>query len=321
MTVALALVLAAAIALPHALRLSSAPPLSAAVIWLAALGLRALAGIFSVLFVVLFIPTTEFFSLFTHWCWHAVVPFIATHLGLSGHQVGDIATLAPAFVLTVSLLSVAWAVWRAARAVGRLVNRRALGVGPAGSVIVGGRGIFVASAGLTHPKVVVSPDALTAFDDEELAAGLAHEQGHIARRHRYLLLAGELCRALGRFVPGTRRASAELAFHLERDADEYAIARQHDPLALASAICKAAVGAPSPPAPPLMALGGSAGLTARLRLLSGEPSVAARAARGIRAVAVGLPLLVVALSAAVPAVAAAGVNQLDAAPIERHCPD
>ena len=320
MTIALALVLAAAIALPHALRLDRAPPLTAALVWLATLGLRALAGIFSVLFVVLFLPTTELFSLVTHWCWHAVVPFIATHLGLNGHRVGDIATLAPAFVLTLSLLSVIWAVWRAARAVGRLVTRRAVGIGPSDSVIVGGRGVLVASAGLTRPRVVVSTDALTTFDDEELAAGLAHEQGHIERRHRYLLLAGELCRALGRFVPGTRRASAELVFHLERDADEYAIARQHDPLALASAICKAAANA-SPAAAPLMALGGNNGLTKRLRLLSGEGQDVARSSHGIRGVATGLAVLVVALAAAVPAVAAAGVDQLDAAPIERHCPE
>lgn len=318
MTLALALVLAAAIALPHALRLGTAAPLTAALIWLAALALRALGGIFVVLYVVLFLPATELFSLVTHWCWHAVVPFVATHLGLSGHQVGDVATLAPAFVPAVSLLSVVWAVWRAARAVGHLVTRRAVGVGPAGSVIVGGRGVFVASAGLARPKVVVSADALTDLDDEELAAGLAHEEGHIAHRHRYLVLVGQLCRALGRFVPGTRRASQELVFHLERDADQFAVARQHDPLALASAICKAAGG--SSPLPQVMTLGAAPGLIARVRLLTGEPQRVARGRQRLNAVAVGLAVLVAVLAAALPAVAAAGVRQLDGTPVERHCP-
>ena len=318
MTLALAMLLAAAIALPSALRLDDAPPMTAALIWLANLALRALAGIFVVIFVVLFVPAMEFFSLVTHWCWHAVLPFVATHLGLSGHQVGDAATLAPAFALAVSVVSVVWALWGAARAVASLVAGRAVGTGPSGSVIIGGREVFVASAGLARPRVVVSAGALATLDDEELAAGLAHEQGHIARRHRYLVLCGELCRALGRFVPGTSRAAAKLRFHLERDADQYAVAREHDPLALASAICKAATDGPLSPA--LMALGGSCGTTARLRLLSEGGQAAAGGRRALRSVAVLLAILVTVIAAAMPAVAAAGVDRLASTPVERHCP-
>ena len=41
--------------------------------------------------------------------------------------------------------------------------------------------------------------------------------------------------------PRSGAAYRELCFSLERDADEYALAQTRDPLALASAICKAAL--------------------------------------------------------------------------------
>jgi hypothetical protein len=47
---------------------------------------------------------------------------------------------------------------------------------------------------------------------------------------------------LGRPVPGTRAALRGLLLSLDRDADEFAVARTGDPLALASAICKVAGG-------------------------------------------------------------------------------
>ena len=319
MTIAFALALATAICLPHVLRLRDAPPMAAAVIWLCALALRALAAVFAAIFIVFYLPGTELFTLVTHWCWHAVLPLFSTHLGLSGHEIGDVAIVAPAFVLALSLLSVLWALSEAARAVGEMVRRTVIGNGPNGSVILGGRDVFVAAAGLTRPRVVISAGALTALDDEELAATLEHERGHIARRHRYFMVAAEVCSGLGRFVPGGRKAAAALTFHLERDADAYAIRRRHDPLALASAICKAAGAVPF--APVVMALGGGHGVSRRLEALTSErPARQARRDAGHRLVAIALSVLVLALVATVPAVAAAGVDQLAASPPLHHCP-
>lgn len=319
MTIVLALVLCLAICLPHALRLRDAPPMVAATIWLSALALRALAAVFAAIFVVLYLPGTELFNLITHWCWHAVLPFFATHLGLSGHQIGDAATIAPAFVLAISFISALWALWRAGRAVGQLVRRTQVGHGPAGSLIIGGSDVFVAAAGIAHPRVVVSAGALTVLDDEELAASLAHERGHIARRHRYLMVLAAICRAMGRLIPGGKRAAAAFSYHLERDADAYAMARRHDPLALASAICKAAGAGPLAPA--AMALGGGVGLSNRLAMLTSDPSPASRArGRFQRGVAVALTAMVFALLALLPAVAAAGVGQVASSPTVSHCP-
>jgi beta-lactamase regulating signal transducer with metallopeptidase domain len=170
-------------------------------------------------------------------------------------------------------------------------------------VIVGGDDVLLAAAGLTHPTVVVSAGALTALDDAELAAGLEHERGHIARHHRYLLLFAEGCRALGALLPGTRRAAAELAYHLERDADAYALARSHEPLALASAICKAAGARPT--AALMMGLGGGVRLQERVQgLIDIRPSsVDVRWDRIAVVTTTLLFALVVLLAVAVPALA------------------
>jgi len=308
-TLVLAALVAAAISLPHLLHLDRSAPSAAVAIWLSALVLRALTGLFSVVYLVFFLPQTDVFVALTHWCWHAVLPLIATHLGLNGHEIGNV----------VSAASVWWALWRAARGVQALLAKRTLGPGPAGSVIVGGPDVLVAAAGVTRPRVIVSAGALTALDDAELAASLDHEHGHIARRHIYILAFGEICRALGRFIPGTRRACTELTFHLERDADAYALARRHDPLALASAICKAATGGPV--VRPALGLGGGR-VAARLRLLTEEqpPPPSARRARALAAVAVGMVTLALALTAALPAAAVAGAQQLSHAKVVRHCP-
>jgi Zn-dependent protease with chaperone function len=82
------------------------------------------------------------------------------------------------------------------------------------------------------------------LDDAELAAGLEHEWGHINRGHRLLSVLGHGLFALARLVPGTGLALRQLTLQLERDADEYAVRRTGDPLALASAICKSARLAP-----------------------------------------------------------------------------
>ena len=316
MTVLLAGVILAAIALPHALRFDRASPGLAAFVWLSALVLRALTAVLAAIAVVLVLPRTELFSLVTHWCWHTALPLVATHLGLDGHRVGDAALVLPAGVLAVSALSVAVGLWKATRAVTALVQRAAVGAGPQDSVIVGDGDVVVAAAGIRRPRLLVSAGALTSLDDEELAAGLEHEHGHIERRHRYVLLVAELCRSLARFLPGTRRAATELRFHLERDADRFALERHHEPAVLASAICKAAQGTRS--GVPLAALAGG-GVSRRVRaLFDGAASSQPVNGIAVRSTAALLLTLIVVLAAALPSVTVAAVQRPDA-PTVRHC--
>lgn len=320
MIVLFAALAAAAIALPHLLRLDHVAAPVAVACWLAALVVRALAGVLVVLALILFVPQTQLFAALTAWCWHAILPLFELHLGLDGHTAGDAAMLLPLVLLVVSAGSAAWAVVRAARAVRRMLDRRALGDGPLGSVIVGGPDVMVAAAGLTRPRVVVSAGALVEFDDDELAASVEHERGHIARSHRYLLLFAEACRAIGCFLPGGRRAIAQLTFQLERDADDYALARDHDRLALASAICKAA--ALRPRAGGLTPLADGRSVLGRVRLLADGPPTPRRALQRCSAGAATLTVaLALVLAASLPQVASAGAQTLaQLPPIERCQP-
>jgi len=291
--------------LPHRLHLERSAPATGIAVWSLVLALRALMGVFLAVYVILYLPATALVEAISRWCLHTVLPLLATHLGFSGHSLIDAATFAPAAVLATSLLWAGLGVARGAARVRRALDREALGPGPEDSVIVGGADIFVAAAGFRHPRVVVSAGALTVLDDAELEASLAHERGHIARRHRWVLLFAQSASALARFIPGTRRAARELGFHIERDADQWAVRRSGDPLALASAICKAASTAFSKPA--LTTLGaGSA--TRRVAALIDPPARGcARGAAGVLAAVLGV--WVVALAIALPAAASAGMRQ------------
>jgi hypothetical protein len=229
--VILALSLAAIVgsALPHALRPRRAAPLTAAVIWTAALSLRALTVVLAAAWLLLFFPSTHLFAALTHWCWHHLAS-----AALTGHDVGHATTVAPALLGVASLASVGVASTKLGRALRRHIAGSRTG-GPAGSIVIGGEGVVVAVVGLRRPRLVVSAGALLELDDDELAAALEHERAHIRRRHRFILIYAELCGAVARLLPGTGIALDELAFHLERDADRVALAGAADRRAQAAA--------------------------------------------------------------------------------------
>lgn len=317
-TILIAIALAAILVAPHLLSQHRISATSGIALWTSVMLLRAAVATALVVFFIFFVPATELFALLTHWCLHGVIPFLATHLGFDGHSLGA-AVLVPAVVMAVSLLSVAFGAWRGARAARRWLRRSSLGPGPASSVIVGGSDVVVAAAGLRTPRVVVSAGALVRLDDAELAAGLQHEWGHVRRGHRFLTLAGEFCHALSRPLPGGKLALASLRFQLERDADDYAVRRTGDPLALASAICKAATSGPGPiKAAAFAALGGS-GVPERLRGLIGEHGLErSRAGSGLaRMLAAVMIVFTVGLVAVTPTLASSSFGQLEQAAADR----
>jgi Zn-dependent protease with chaperone function len=299
---AVAVVLTAAIVAPHLLRLESVTPIWAAVVWLATLGLRALVAAVGAVFLLVHLPQIGLFDALTHWCLHEVLPLLASELDISEHPVAHAIGLLPAAMLAGSLIWLAFALTRSWVALVRMLHR-AVGEGPAGSTVVRDPGLLVAATRFGRRRIVVSDAALRALDPQELNASLAHEIGHLSRRHRPILLAGALFAALARVVPGTDIARRELHFHLERDADEYAVSRTRDPLALASAICKAAAAEPRG----VVALAGRGHVGLRLGyLVDDRPrragprlELATRALAGVLislvvAVAASLPLLVLA---------------------------
>lgn len=312
MAIWLAVGVASLLAAPHLLPHDRLTPTGGIVLFAATLLLRAALAIGVALVFIFFVPATQLFSLLTHWCVHAVLPFVATHLGFDGHSLGDAATLVPALVTAASLISVGFGAWRGARAVRGWLQRSYVGEGPEHSVIVGGSDVLVAAAGLRDPKVVVSAGALLSLDDDELAASLQHEWGHVIRRHRYISLLGQGCRAVSRFLPGGSVALKALELHLERDADAYAVRQTGDSLALASAICKAAGAQARPGASTVATLAGN-GVPERLRQLirTSPPAAPCRVARRSASVLAATMIAAsLALAAATPTLAEAGLHQL-----------
>ena len=295
--VAIAVGIVLAVALPHGLPLQRVAPLVAAAVWLNSLLLRAAVAIGGAMFLFIYLPQTGLFEALARWCLHEVVPLLAMHLGLSGHPLAHAAPVLPALALAVSLMWLLVGLGRAWVALRRQL-RAALGVGPGGSTVIQDEQVVVAVTALGRPRIVVSAAALGVLDPDELCASVAHERGHLRRRHRPLLLLASALSALARPLPWTRAAERELAFHLERDADEFAVRETRDPLALASAICKAAQSR----APAWTGLAGRGPVSSRLAHLVGDgPPRSAVVERAAMALAALLAVMTLAIAVTSPA--------------------
>jgi hypothetical protein len=282
---------------PHLLPLHRAAPQTAAAVWLLALLLRAGLAIAIAIFAAIQLADVPPVHALFDWCWHEVLPDVPGWFGFGEHPVADAVVTVPLLAVTLSVLWLGLGYARAWRELRRSLGR-SLGPGPLGSTVVDEEAILIAVTRVGARRIIVSKGALGELDDGELRAGLTHELGHIRRRHRGLMIAGSLLAALAVPLPGTRAAQRGLRFQLERDADAYAVRRLRDPLALATAISKAAVDS----APPgLASLGGKGGVGLRLReLVEGGQVRSATAERGAKLLAVGLAALTICLGATSP---------------------
>jgi hypothetical protein len=301
--------------LPRVLPLERAAPMAAATAWLSALGARGLALISLALASAFYLPA-PLVELVRHWCVSIPLPGTGIAVVVTGHLLTQIIVLVPACALAASTAQALWVTVRDARRVRTLLRDHVLWIGPGNAAVVAGDNIVVAAAGVTRPRLVVSAGALVALDDDELAAGLDHERGHISHGHRYLVVLAELLHGVSRFLPGAGHAKAEAMFHLERDADQWSLRRDHDPAVLARAICKAALTPASTPA----MTGLASGRTVRRveMLLRTETGLGPRRAL-VTAVAVGVSFLSLLSLSAVPATAAGGVHVLQDHQPEQHC--
>lgn len=315
----IAALLGAAIVIPSFLRLGRAVPSVAASIWMAVLLMRALFTILASISLLALIPGTGAFAAISYWCWNATVPLLGTHLGVSGARLMQAIALLPLLILSIFGVSRLAQIAKSHRNIRRRLRIATLGTGPDGSVIVGGAQVMLGAAGLVRPEVVLSAGALTHLDDEELEAGLAHERGHIERRHSWWLAIAEVCGSIARPLPGTHHALGQLKFHLERDADRWAVARTRKPLALASAICKSAS---SPSTAGVFALSGDGAIARVDQLLAAEvnPRASASAHRLLTTLVLMLAIACVAIASSVPSAAASGVKHLGAHEPPVHCP-
>ncbi|WTW98502.1 M56 family metallopeptidase [Streptomycetaceae bacterium NBC_01309] len=281
-----AVCLALSVAAPHlaerTISLDRLRPMTAAAVWAAGLALRATAAVAAVLLAVICLPHTR---VVRDWL-HGLPLRAGSDLGIVLLVCGGLAAAA------------GYAVLRRFRAADRevLSRVRLLDIeGPGGAAVVSDPQVLLAAVGVRRPRIVVSAGALAALDDDELDAALAHEHGHIRRGHRWIAAAAEVCTILARWLPGTRRAADELAFHLERDADWWAVRRLHEPAVLAAAVCKAALDAADPggAAGAHALTGGRGGQVARRLhlLLDGVPTGSRPGNAVVRLGAVGLAAL------------------------------
>jgi Peptidase family M48 len=282
---------------PHLLPLYRAAPITGAAVWLLALWLRALIVVSLATYAFTQFGHADVIEAALGRCWHEVLPDIPTRLGFGEHPVAHGAVAVPALIFTVALIAHALDLLRAWAGLRR---RLVAGVrkAPVGTTVIADDEVVIAVTRVGRARVLVSDRTLEVMDEEELAAGLAHEFAHVRRRHRLVLLVASFLAAVARPLPGTRGAERELHFQLERDADACAVSRLHDPLSLASAICKAAGGnEPSPAA----SLAGRGAVTRRLaELLDGRGVRTGRMELAARALAAALAGLVLALALAAP---------------------
>lgn len=310
MTISIAAAALVALLAAEALPQNRLTPALGAAIWLGSLALRALAAVALTAVLLSYVPATEVFALVTAWCLDGVAPLFSSHRGVSGHGLGETVLLLPGLALTISLVWALVALCRGLRTVAHRLKGSAVGTGPAGSMIVAGPEVLVAASGLREPRIIVSAGALAQLDEDELEVSLEHERGHIVRRHRYVLVVATLLFAIARFAPGSRTAFDRLSFHLERDADEFALRQGGDSLALASAICKATRSSAGLGAAAATHLAG-ADTASRLKLLlrppAGGGTLARWSARSAATLLVGATLIV---GLSVPGLAATAASQL-----------
>jgi Zn-dependent protease with chaperone function len=292
MAEAAALLVLAGLAAPHALPLARVTPAAACSVWIAALALRAVLVVGLALAALLLLPATELFQHVAAWSAH--LRGGSGEVQLSGEPVAHLAALGPPALIALCLLTFAVRLGHAGLALRRQIARRTLGSGPGGSLVIADRALVVAVPRLGRGRIVLSDRALAELDTAELEACLAHEAGHLRRGHRALGLVGACLAELARPIPGTRAARRGVVLSLERDADEYSVAKARDPLALASAICK--VAGSNGRSPCELAAYGLGGGETRTRLdgllAGGRLRGSAAIEGGVLALAVLMPVLV-----------------------------
>jgi Zn-dependent protease with chaperone function len=114
------------------------------------------------------------------------------------------------------------------------------------------------AVGFVRTIVVVSAGLLATLDDRELAAVLAHEEGHVARRDNLVILLGHSLSLAFALLPGVRVSYAGLRRNLEIAADLFARDRVGDGIVVASSLHKFARLLVKPAATPLGAVVGFA---------------------------------------------------------------
>ncbi len=150
--------------------------------------------------------------------------------------------------------------------------------------------------------VVLTTATLARLDAGQLAAVLAHERAHQARRHHALLLAAEVLRVGFPWLPAARAARAAVARLVELAADDAAVCR-YGPAEVAAAIAKLAAA----PVPALGLSAAAANTSERIRRLTTPATPGPRGALLLASLVVVGPLLAELVAVSAPLLRVAGM--------------
>jgi Zn-dependent protease with chaperone function len=150
--------------------------------------------------------------------------------------------------------------------------------------------------------IVVTTATLQQLDPAQLAAVLAHEHAHQARRHHVLLLVADALRIGLPWLPASRAAHSAIASLVELAADDDAVHR-HGAADVAAALAKLA----TTPAPTLGLGAAGQGTLERIRRLTAPPAPRPGGALVLASLVVITPLLGQLLALAAPLLRVAGM--------------
>ncbi|MFI5557571.1 M56 family metallopeptidase [Streptomyces sp. NPDC051738] len=163
-------------------------------------------------------------------------------------------------------------------------------------------------------RIVVSRGTVDLLTEEQLAAAVAHERGHLRLAHHRMILAAEVVTAAVGWSGALRGYARQVQRLAEMAADDHAAA-QHGSRTVASALLEMCTVAPSPGSSAALALSGPDPAERIRRLLAARPEPRRRL----------LPVLIACATVAVLALPAAMVLApafavADTAHCGEHCP-
>jgi len=241
---------------------------------------------------------------------------IPSYLAHEPRDTGEIVTLELGLLAALSLYGVGLAMWRGVAA--RLATRRLVEDWLKHAEPLHIRGVAIpafrfqhpfpvlAIVGAVRPRLFIAEQILRSLSEEEIAAAVAHENGHLASGDNVKRGLLRACRDTLAFIPFGRSLDRSWTRAAEAAADEYAAgAGASMALNLASALLKVARLAPGGARPAMLAgaslitedLGNITSRVLRLTQLASDPGCSRRAHAAGWGLALGICLSVVLMAA------------------------
>lgn len=130
-------------------------------------------------------------------------------------------------------------------------------------------GPMALTAGLWHPRVIVSEAMISSLSEEELRSVLFHELAHVERRDPLRLAVARFLADALWFLPVARSVARDFVDAVEEGADDCAVAATRQPAELAAALVKTARAGIASPMPLANSLAGNLSVEDRVERLLG----------------------------------------------------